>query len=328
MNVRFAKLDIFNMLVALLAIGAPAVACIPEDLDGSGSVDGADLGAVLSAWGPTNGFSPADLNGDGIVDGADLGLLLSAWGDVPASACPTITGAMPSSGGPGTVVILSGTFPDADPRNYALIAVTKAGVVVPFDVLSVADGSMTAVVGPVPAGADAGTLTLAMGAGTTVAVDDLPTGFNYGAAAWVWTASGAEVSSSVTFDFDVPGGPISGTSFASIVAGGFSLSVSGDCDTGTTLGIWLHARHVSSGPGDPFVAAALRVPSATLLNDLDPLPCASALGNLVDVVFNAQVPNPIYANTTTQKGPDGFILGIYPNNLTVTSGVFAVQSPP
>jgi hypothetical protein len=52
--------------------------CCPADLDASGTVDGADLGRLLSAWG-TPGAS-ADLDHDGAVNGADLGLLLSAWG--------------------------------------------------------------------------------------------------------------------------------------------------------------------------------------------------------------------------------------------------------
>ncbi len=51
------------------------------DLDGNGSVDGADLGLLLTAFGGKGGS--ADLNGDGMVDGADLGLLLTAFG-----ACP------------------------------------------------------------------------------------------------------------------------------------------------------------------------------------------------------------------------------------------------
>jgi formylglycine-generating enzyme len=45
------------------------------DLNGSGTVDGADLGILLSAWGQ----SAADLNRDGTTDGADLGILLVAW---------------------------------------------------------------------------------------------------------------------------------------------------------------------------------------------------------------------------------------------------------
>ncbi|MCA9283742.1 MAG: hypothetical protein KDA22_00905 [Phycisphaerales bacterium] len=48
------------------------------DLDGSGEVDGADLGQMLGAWGTKD--ATADLNQDGTVDGADLGLMLSAWG--------------------------------------------------------------------------------------------------------------------------------------------------------------------------------------------------------------------------------------------------------
>lgn len=50
------------------------------DLDGSGEVDGADLGVLLGGWGVRG---PADLDGSGVVDGADLGLMLGAWGDCP-----------------------------------------------------------------------------------------------------------------------------------------------------------------------------------------------------------------------------------------------------
>jgi len=51
------------------------------DLDGSGVVDGADLGGLLGAWGPPG--SPADLDGDGTVGGADLGMMLGNWGTCP-----------------------------------------------------------------------------------------------------------------------------------------------------------------------------------------------------------------------------------------------------
>ena len=50
----------------------------PADIDGSTVVDGADLAALLAAWGTAN--PAADLNGDGTVDGADLAILLAAWG--------------------------------------------------------------------------------------------------------------------------------------------------------------------------------------------------------------------------------------------------------
>jgi hypothetical protein len=66
-----------NVLVDVGAVGTPC----PADLDDSGSVDGADLGLLLSNWG-SGGIG--DLDGSGAVDGADLGLLLAAWGVCPA----------------------------------------------------------------------------------------------------------------------------------------------------------------------------------------------------------------------------------------------------
>ena len=59
-------------------------ATVPADLDGSGTVEGADVGLLLAAWGPCSACSPflcpADLTGDCAVDGADLGALLANWG--------------------------------------------------------------------------------------------------------------------------------------------------------------------------------------------------------------------------------------------------------
>ncbi|MFM7261197.1 MAG: hypothetical protein ACKO3W_11390 [bacterium] len=48
----------------------------PGDLDGSGTVDAADLSALLGAWGTPAG----DTNGDGTTDASDLSTLLGAWG--------------------------------------------------------------------------------------------------------------------------------------------------------------------------------------------------------------------------------------------------------
>jgi hypothetical protein len=60
-------------------------ACLRSDLNPSGSVDGADLGALLAFWGPASpAFPQADISGDGMVDGADLGILLSSWGPCPS----------------------------------------------------------------------------------------------------------------------------------------------------------------------------------------------------------------------------------------------------
>ena len=46
------------------------------DLNGDGTVSGADLGMLLAAWGtPLH-----DLDGNGVVSGSDLGIMLGAWG--------------------------------------------------------------------------------------------------------------------------------------------------------------------------------------------------------------------------------------------------------
>lgn len=54
----------------------------PGDLDGSCTVNGADLGVLLGGWGCGTPCPAcrADLNHDGLINGADLGLLLGAWG--------------------------------------------------------------------------------------------------------------------------------------------------------------------------------------------------------------------------------------------------------
>jgi hypothetical protein len=57
-----------------VVFGAPLC---PADLNDDGSVDGADLGILLSAWGSTGA---PDLDGSGAIDGGDLGALLAAWG--------------------------------------------------------------------------------------------------------------------------------------------------------------------------------------------------------------------------------------------------------
>ncbi len=58
----------------------------PGDILEDRTVNGADLGALLSYWGPVTASSisnACDLDNDAIVDGSDLGLLLAAWGPCP-----------------------------------------------------------------------------------------------------------------------------------------------------------------------------------------------------------------------------------------------------
>ncbi len=78
----------------LIRMGDPALATFttvgsllpcPGDTDGSGSIDLADLNAVLAAFGTTGeGVLPGDADGNGSVDLADLNLVLAAFG----SDCP------------------------------------------------------------------------------------------------------------------------------------------------------------------------------------------------------------------------------------------------
>ncbi|MSR44649.1 MAG: hypothetical protein EXS15_04730 [Phycisphaerales bacterium] len=56
----------------------PGTPTNPADLNGDGHVDGADLGAVLAAFG--SGNPSGDVNDDGFVDGIDLASVLAAFG--------------------------------------------------------------------------------------------------------------------------------------------------------------------------------------------------------------------------------------------------------
>lgn len=58
----------------------PTAPPCPADLDGSGSVDGADLATMLASWGACRKGCVADLDGNGSVNGTDLAILLGAWG--------------------------------------------------------------------------------------------------------------------------------------------------------------------------------------------------------------------------------------------------------
>jgi hypothetical protein len=62
--------------------GEPISLLCPSDLNGDGTVNSADLGLFLAAWGPQTSH-PADFNGDGAVWSDDLGLLIADWGDCP-----------------------------------------------------------------------------------------------------------------------------------------------------------------------------------------------------------------------------------------------------
>ena len=83
MQVRFQAADSPNNSLTEVAIDDIMVQRIeceaddcPADLNGDGSIGGADLGLLIAAWGTDGG----DLNGDGITNGADLGLMIAEFG--------------------------------------------------------------------------------------------------------------------------------------------------------------------------------------------------------------------------------------------------------
>ena len=63
--------------------GAVTICDCLADLARDGSVNGGDLGMLLSAWGLTNAQGIGDANHNGMVDGADLSVVLSSWGPCP-----------------------------------------------------------------------------------------------------------------------------------------------------------------------------------------------------------------------------------------------------
>lgn len=320
-------------LGSALALLAPSAgACISEDLDASGAVDGADLGRLLAEWGPSGGLGPADLDGSGEVDAADLGLLLAAWGDVPSSACLALTGVSPASGSLGTEVTLAGTFPDPNFLNYSLVALGSWGVVVPFEVTAVSSSSLTARVGPFPAGTTSGTFAVTLGLGSQIPADQLPTGFDYAGPAWVWNATGDSVLSTVEFHFDAPASPIDGTYFGSVSETGLVVTVTGDCAANTEFGMWIDARQDGADAHNTvdtsFAAVALRLPPATLQQSQDTLSCAQALCDLINAIYLAQSPNPIQGDCTIQLPAEGFTLGSYVDSVDATSGAFVIRGTP
>jgi hypothetical protein len=74
--VRWAGPGVSKAVIPAATWSRNGTIVLTADLNGDGSVNGADLGILLGAW----GTAAADLTGDGTTDGADLGLLLGSWG--------------------------------------------------------------------------------------------------------------------------------------------------------------------------------------------------------------------------------------------------------
>ena len=73
----------YNTLLFVSPI-APAVIPCPEDINGDGVVNGADISNILNAFGNAGANLPEDINGDGVVNGADISNILNAFGPCPS----------------------------------------------------------------------------------------------------------------------------------------------------------------------------------------------------------------------------------------------------
>lgn len=76
-NVQFFNYDF--SIPTLEALDGSITVFRTADLNGSGSVEAADIGLMIASWGAVKKSSIADLNGDQVVNGLDLGRLLDRW---------------------------------------------------------------------------------------------------------------------------------------------------------------------------------------------------------------------------------------------------------
>ena len=90
------------------------------DINGNGSVDGADLTMILSAWGTNN--VDADLNDDRQVNGADIASLLAAWTTGGGSTGPWNNNIDVYVFAPGASPVRVHTFPRAGVSTVASFA--------------------------------------------------------------------------------------------------------------------------------------------------------------------------------------------------------------
>ena len=98
-------------IVLGLGAAAPAAAQCPGDCydDGIDQVNGADLSAVLSAWGTSgSGAMDTDLDDDGLVGGRDLAIILGGWGPCAPVIASILPNTGPTSG--GTPITITGNY--------------------------------------------------------------------------------------------------------------------------------------------------------------------------------------------------------------------------
>jgi len=324
---RFKLATVLSIGAMFITAPVSAAGCIPEDLNGDGVVDGADLGILLESWGRAG---IADFNNDGVVDGADLGILLEAWGDVPPSACLRVDAVVPTSAAPGDTVTILGTFPDPDPLNYCAVALDENGGVIPFRVIEAAPDALTVLVEPYAPDVGQGTVMVGLGngwtGGGTIMVDDwqMPTGY------WSWAADGPGVEGQdVVFDPIHAAAGVGTIYYGSLVNGELCVTIDGDCPAGTLFRIWPRAHHYGDGtPDDPYVGYDCLIPCLEIQADLSAFDCALAICAAIEAAYLAHQPNPIVINCTVTQTPTGVKLTLSLPGLTIDWGMFNIEVLP
>lgn len=298
------------------------------DLNGSGLVDGADLGVLLAAWGPAVEGEPADIDGNGVVNGADLGVLLAAWGNSLVD-CIEVESIAPAEAAEGETVILEGSFPDPNPLNYCAVALTRENDVIPFEVIGVTPTALTCVVGPSRPGIGPGLIMVGLGVGSTGGAE-YPVGTVGSKDAWSWSASGPGESYDVEFTpiDPSPAGPpgaITGSFFGDLVGGELCVTISGDCPPGTTFQIIPRAHHFGDGtPGDPYVGYDCQIPCLEV-GGVDEFNCAQLICQAIEAVYLAHHPDPIVIDCSATSVPDGTKLTLALPGLSIDWGMFTIS---
>ncbi len=288
------------------------------DLDGSGVVDGADLGLLLLNWGACTECC-ADLSGGGVVDGADLGLLLLNWGPCePPSMC--IDGITPDFGGPFTPVTIHGCFPEPDWVHYCAVAIDSNQIVVPFNVHSASPSQLGAVVDLYDPDATTGTVMYALGVGHIGDGFELD-GATVGGGIWSWSATGPGIGGETTFT-PAPGGVAAGETFhGKLVGGQLRVIVEGACSAGDRFRLLPRAHH----DGPPHFGYDCEIPCVRINQDFDEFTCAAYLCAAVKQAY-LNHPHAIDVDCIVSHAPSGGVmLTLTLPNLPINWGCFNIQ---
>ncbi len=301
-----------------------AAGCIPQDINGDGQVNGADLGQLLADWGNPG---QNDFDESGEVDGGDLGALLAVWGVVDPSMCVSIEGISPNTGAPGDIIKIFGNFPDPDPEDYCAVARDPQGRLVPFEVLSVEPGVLVCRIGLYDPTTKPAQVMVGLGDGDTEPPSGPPF-LTFGDGSWSWSAFGPGTTSNVVFQPVAPLAPIAGSFFGTLVGGDLCVTISGDCPPGSSFAIWPRAHHFGNNtPNDPYVGYDCYIPCVSIAPGLNEFNCAQAICAAVVATYAAHVPPiPVTCTATAVSGGTKLTLSLV--GLNIDWGCFNITVLP